>query len=109
MTSNRLIAYLLGGLVFVASFFIYLEYIHLLGFPDGFITELGYAQRRLAYLFVGVSLLFGACFIYLGQIAPQTGIGQKLAITLMLYLIAALSIALIDYSYRLHLMDGTGG
>lgn len=106
---NRIIAYLMGGLAFVASCLIYLEYIHLLGFPDGFITELGYAQRRLAYLFVGFSLLFGAYFIYLSQIAPRTGIGKKLAITLISYLIAALSITLIDYSYRLHLMDGTGG
>ena len=99
----------MGCLAFVASFLIYIEYIHWLGFPDGFITELGYAERRLAYLFVGISVLFGAGFIYLGQIAPRREIGKKLAAALILYLISVLTIALIDYYYRLHLMGSTGG
>ena len=105
----RIVAYLMGGLAFVASFLIYLEYIHWLGFPDGFITEVGYAERRLAYLFIGISLLFGMCFIYLGHIAPRMKIRKKLAATLILYLISILTIALIDYSYRVHLMGSTGG
>ena len=109
MTLSRLVAYLIGGITFVASFLIYIKYIHLLGFPDGFITELGYAERRLAYIFIGISLLFGAWFIYLGQIAPRRGIGKKLAAALILYLISVLTIALIDYYYRLHLMGSTGG
>src|SRR5262245_47393116 len=83
----RLVAYLMGGVAFVASFLIYMEYIYLLGFPDGFITELGYAERRLAYFFIGISLLFGLRFIYLGQIAPRRETGKKLAATLSLYLI----------------------
>jgi hypothetical protein len=106
---SRIIAYLLGGITFVVSFLIYIEYIHWLGFPDGFITELGYAERRLAYIFIGISVLFGTCFIYLGQIAPRTEIGKKLAATLILYLISSLTIALIDYYYRLHLMGSSGG
>src|SRR5262245_3079787 len=106
---SRIIAYLMGGIAFVASFFIYMEYIHWLGFPDGFISEVGYAERRLAYLFIGISLLFGLRFIYLGKIVPQTGVGKKLSATLMLYLISILSIALIDYYYRVHLMGSTGG
>lgn len=106
---SRVIAYLMGGIAFIAALLIYIEYIHALGFPDGFISELGYAQRRLAYLFMAISLLFGSGFIYLGTIASQPGIGKNLAVTIMLYLIAALSIALLDYSYRLHLMDSMGG
>ena len=109
MTLSRIIAYLLGGVAFVASFLIYIEYIHQLGFPDGFITELGYAERRLAYLFIGISVLFGSCFIYLGQIAPRTEIDKKLAATLILYLISILSLALIDYYYHLYLMGSAGG
>jgi hypothetical protein len=109
MTLSRIVAYLLGGLAFVASLLIYIGYIHWLGFPDGFITEVGYAERRLAYLFVGISLLFGTGFIYFGQIAPRIEIGKKLAATLILYLIFILSLALLDYYYRLHLMGSTGG
>lgn len=109
MTLSRIVAYLLGCFAFVASILIYLEYIHWLGFPDGFITELDYAERRLAYLFIGISLLFGLCFIYLGQMASRMEIGKKLAATLVLYLVSSLTIALIDYYYRLHLMGGTGG
>jgi hypothetical protein len=109
MTLSRIVAYLLGGIAFITSFLIYLEYIHRLGFPDGFITELGYAERRLAYLFIGISVLFGVGFIYLGQIAPRREIGKKLAAALILYLIFILTIALIDYYYRLHLMGSTGG
>jgi hypothetical protein len=109
LSLSRIVAYLMGGLALIASFLIYLEYIYLLGFPDGFITELGYAERRLAYLFVGISVLFGLYFIYLGQIAPRMEIGKKLAATLILYLISLLTIALIDYTYRVHLMGSTGG
>jgi hypothetical protein len=106
---TRMVAYLLGGIAFGVSFLIYMEYIYLLGFPDGFITELGYAERRLAYLFISISVLFGLCFIYLGKTASRTKIGQKLAITLALYLIAILTMTLIDYSYQLQLMDSGGG
>jgi hypothetical protein len=109
MSLSHVIAYLMGGSAFVASFFIYMEYIHRLGFPDGFITELGYAERRLAYLFIGISVLFGLYFIYLGKIAPRTEIGKKLAAAILLYLISILSLALIDYSYHLQLVGGTGG
>jgi hypothetical protein len=109
MTSSRTVAYFMGGVAFVASCLIYLEYIHLLGFPDGFITEVGYVQRRLAYLFIGLSLLFGVGFLYLGKIASRTEIGKKLAVTLVLYLISVLGIVLIAYTYHLHLMDSTGG
>jgi hypothetical protein len=109
MTLSRVVAYLMGCIAFVASFLIYMEYIYLLGFPDGFITEVGYAERRLAYLFIGISVLFGLRFIYLGKIGPQTDIGKKLSATIMLYLISIFTIALIDYSYHVHLMGSIGG
>lgn len=109
MTLGRIAAYLMGGIVFAASFLVYMEYIYLLGFPDSFITELGYVERRLAYLFVGISFLFGIYFIYLGKIALRTEIGKKLTAALILYLFVVLGIALVDYSYRLQLMGGAGG
>src|SRR5262245_7752000 len=108
MKPSRMVAYLMGCFAFIASFFVYTEYIHLLGFPAGFITEVEYAERRLAYCFVGVSVLFGLCFMYLCKLALQTRIGRRLSVTIIVYLIAILIVSLIDYSYHIDLMDSTG-
>jgi hypothetical protein len=86
-----------------------MEYIYLLGFPDGFITELGRAQRNLAYIFIGISVASASCFIYLGALASRKSIGRKLSVAVALYILSIVIIYSIDYYYRLHLMDGTGG
>jgi hypothetical protein len=92
MKLNRIVAYLMGCLAFVSSFFVYIKYIHLLGFPDGFITELGYAERKLAYIFIGISVILGVYFIYLGAIARQKKINKKLATAIILHLISVISL-----------------
>lgn len=56
---NQIVAYLAGCLALASALFIYAEYVHMLGFPDGFISELGYAQRKLAYVFIGISVITG--------------------------------------------------
>ncbi len=109
MKLKRIIAYLMACIALTSSILIYMEYIYRLGFPDGFITELGYAERRLAHIFIAISLIFGLCFIYLGGVASRKEIGKKLSTAIILYLISIVSISLIDYYYRLHLMDGRGG
>lgn len=109
MKLNRIIAYLIGGLVLAASFPVYMEYIHWLGFPDGFITELEYAERRLAYLFIGISLISGSCFLYLGAVGSRKKIGKQLSAAIILYLAAITSISLMDYYYRSHLAGSAGG
>jgi hypothetical protein len=86
-----------------------MEYIHMLGFPDGFITELGYAERRLAHIFIGTSVILGSCFIYLGGIGSRRNIGKKLYAAIFLYLISIISMSLMDYYYHLHLTDSAGG
>jgi hypothetical protein len=105
----RIFAYLAGIATLAASFLFYLEFIRMLGFPDGFITELGYAQRRLAYIFIGASVISSVYFIYLGWMASRRAIGRKLSAALFFYLLAITGISLIDYYYRLHLPDSTGG
>jgi hypothetical protein len=105
----RLFAYLIACVAFGLSFLIYMDYIHGLGFPDGFITELGHAQRRLAYLFIGVSIILGLYFIYLGWTAKRKSIARRLPAAIILYLIAIIATALVDYYYRAHLMGSTGG
>jgi hypothetical protein len=109
MRWHRMVAYIIGCVAFAASILIYLEYIYLLGFPDGFITELGYAERRLAYIFIGISIIFSCCFIYLGRMAVRRETGKRLLVAIFIYLIFIISISLIDYYYRSHLMDGGGG
>jgi hypothetical protein len=109
MKLNRIFAYSIGCIAFASSFLIYMKYIHLLGFPDAFITELGYAERRLAYIFIGVSIILGSCFIYLGRMASKKEITKKLSAAIFLYLISITTISLIEYYYHLHLMDSAGG
>lgn len=109
MKLTRIIAYLIGCVVLASSIPVYMEYISGLGFPDGFITELGHAERRLAYIFICVSVILGACFIYLGKAAARKGVGKQLSAAVVLYLVSVISICLLDYYYRLHLTDGGGG
>lgn len=109
MRLTRLAAYLLGCAAFALSCLAYTSYIYMLGFPDGSITELGYAERRLAYIFIGISLVSGLSFVYLGIIAGRKLIGKRLSLAVVLYLISIICLLLIDNYYRLHLMDGTGG
>jgi amino acid permease len=109
MKWNRLFAYLMGCIALASSFLVYMKYIYLLGFPDGFITELGYAERKLAYIFIGISFILSSWFIYLGAIALRKKIGKKLLAAIILYLISIVSLYTIDYYYRLHLMDSSGG
>jgi hypothetical protein len=109
MKLNRILAYLIGCIILASSFIIYMDYIYMLGFPDGFITELARAERRLAYIFIGISVISASCFIYLGSAASRKRTGKKLSVVILLYLISVISISLVDYYYRLHLMDGSGG
>lgn len=109
MKLNQIVAYLLGGVAFMFSFLIYMQYVYQLGFPDGFITELGYAQRRLAYLFIGISIIVGAYFIYLSTLASQKKIGKPLLAAAILYVVVIVSLSLMDYYYRLNLIGSGGG
>lgn len=57
----------------------YLGHIHQLGFPDGSVSVLENAQRRLAWLFVAVSL--GMAFVLAGlalRAAPTRWLGGAL-------------------------------
>lgn len=109
MKLNRTIAIVIGCLALASSVLVYVEYIHMLGFPDGFITELGYAERRLARIFIGTSIVLGLCFIYLATMAFREKIGKRLYAAVFVYLLFIISLSLIDYHYRSTLMDGSGG
>lgn len=109
MRLNRLFAYFIGCASLVLIFLIFLIYIHGLGFPDGFISELGYAERKLAYVFILAGFTFGSYFFYLGWVAPRKPIGNKLAAAFILYLIFVIGISIIDNYYQSHLAGSGGG
>jgi len=109
MRLNRIIAFLMAFLTLGLSFLVHIKYIHLQGFPDGFISELGYTERKLAYVFMGIILILGSGFIYLGMIATQTKIAKRLTITIILYLVSSMVIFLTSYYYRLYLVGNGGG
>ena len=109
MRLNRAIAYLFGCVALASSLLAYLDYVYMLGFPDGFVTELGRAERRLAYAFIGVSVVLAACFIYLGASASRKAVGRKLFAAVVLYLMSVAGAFLIDYYCRSRLDNGAGG
>jgi hypothetical protein len=91
----------MGSIALVLVFLVYTNYIYMLGFPDGFITELGYAQRRLAYIFIAVSIVFAAYFFYLGPVASQKEISRLLSVAAALYSLVIAGVVLINFYYRL--------
>lgn len=109
MGLNRFLAYLIGCVALASSLLIYMTFINGLGFPDGFITELGYAERKLAGIFIGLNIISGPYFLFLGMVAKKKPIGNKLLAAIALYSIFIIGISLVDYYFRLHLMGGGGG
>jgi hypothetical protein len=109
MNIHRFIAYTFSGLTCIFSLLVYGKYIYLLGFPDGFISELAQAQQKTAYLFIGISLALGVWFGYLGNAAKKTNIQPKLFISIFIYLVAITGISALNYYYQLHLSNGSGG
>jgi hypothetical protein len=99
----------MGCVALVSAALVYVEYIHMLGFPDGFITELGYAERGLARMFIGISIVLGSFFIYLGRIASRKEVRRKLTSATLVYLVFIICMSLVDYHYHSTLMDGGGG
>lgn len=109
MKLNRLVAYLIGLTALAASLLVYLEYIYLLGFPDGFVTELELAEKRLAGIFIGTSVTLGTGFLYLGWMAAKKKISRMLFAAIIFYLIFITSVAFIDYYYHLNVLGSGGG
>ena len=109
MKLKSIFAYLIGLIALPLSLLIYMQYVFMLGFPDGFITELEIAQRQLAYVFIIVSIISAFCFIYLGYLASKKDVGKKLLIATITYLICIIAIYCINYYYQLNLTDSRGG
>ena len=86
----------------------YKEYIHFLGFPDGHIADLGAAEKRLAVVFIILSVTLGLVLILLSPVVRSRKAGKGLLVAVALYLLVLTSSLAMDY-YRLHLENGTRG
>ncbi len=109
MNLHRVFACLGGLMALALAWFVYTEYIYFLGFPDGYVTEQGAAERKLAVVFIAVSVPVGAYLLYLGWIATRRKVGKGLAIIIALYLFFLFGVLLVDAYYHVHLPGGSGG
>ena len=109
MNWKRFLAYLLGAVALVLGGLAYGGYVYQLGFPDGFITELGLAERKLAFVFIVISVVLGGCGIYLGVVAGERNVGGKLTAAAGFYLLVLIGTALVDFYFHSHLMGSGGG
>jgi len=85
-----------------------LQYVHQLGFPDGFVTELGAAERELALRFQLLSLLLLVWFLYLGLVSFGIDARRRVLYTAVLYAAAIGAFIAIDLYYQAHLVGGGG-
>ena len=109
MNLPRFLACAVGLVSLGLSLYAYAEYIRLLGFPDSHLTALGSAERRLAAIFIALSLLFNPSLIYLALVANRRNVGGSLAVAVVWYLLVlAGTVALAAY-LRSHLDGGIGG
>ena len=109
MTLSRLLALLLGLVALAPAFYVCEEYIWLLGFPDGYVTELVAAEKRLAVVFIGLSLPLGLYLLCLAGIAGTMKVGARLAVVASLYMLVLIGTMVVDHYLRVRLDGGIGG
>ena len=108
MNWDRVLACLMACFALASSVFVYLE-VRLMGFPDGFLTELDKAEKILAYVFILINFPTSFWFGFLSWIALQQKVRTKLCITIFLYGVLVVLLFVIDSYLRKHLESGRGG
>jgi hypothetical protein len=106
MKPSRIITYGMAVIAFALSILAYINYIYMLGFPDGFISELAVAQRRLVYIFILASSVFAVIFIYQGVAKKPS---KALGISSTLYILMIVVLLLINAYYGVNLTGSIGG
>jgi len=109
MKLNRISAFLMVIITIIAAHSAYSKYIWLLGFPDGYITELGYAERKLANFFIIVNLILGLFFLYLGISSSKKYRRIMLLVSIILYIVITICLSIIDHNYQSYMDNGQGG
>ena len=96
-------------LCFALPIYVELTYVYMLGFPDGFVTELDSAEEKLAAGRRRESFALSVWSIYLGIEALHEQVRQRVLYTAVFYLIAIAAAIAIDTYFQAHLMGGGGG
>lgn len=108
MKRNRILAYLLGIIALITASFVFYT-LRFKGFPDGYLTELDRAERRLFSVYILVNIIAGLYCLYLGRIASEKRVGKRLLVVTLLYVILTAVIFVVDDYYILNLDNGIGG
>jgi hypothetical protein len=87
----------------------WVRYVDGLGFPDGFVSDLGAAEGRLAGLFQLVSFLTFLWCMFLGVASFGGGTRKHVVFTAVLYAAVTGACIVIDFYYQAHLTGGGGG
>ena len=74
-----MVSLMLGLAVSTAIAIIYLNYVYMLGFPDGHVTEIESAERTIAYLFIAISVPVGL-FCFASAILSSIATRRRIAI-----------------------------
>jgi hypothetical protein len=109
MTTRRIVAFMLAGLMLAVSFFLFATYIMWFGFWDGFASELDRAENALATYFIWFSLAMGLWFIGLGFQPSHANFKKRILYSCLLFVIAASVAVSLDLYFRTYMMDSAGG
>ena len=96
-------------LCFALPVYVELTYVYMLGFPDGFVTELDRAREEMAAWFDRISLASGVWSIYLGIEALHEQVRKRFLSTAAFYLAVIAAALAIDEYFKAHLVGGGGG
>jgi hypothetical protein len=108
MKSMRFMTYLLAATALALSAFVYYEYVHMLGFPDGHISTFGAAERTLAYAFISISTLAAAASIYLASATQTARTRIQLSAVFSIYLLFAICAFCFDRFYLVDALKDIG-
>jgi hypothetical protein len=100
---------LVGGITFILLIVGYLEYVHNLGFPDGYISEYARAGRIMYLILMWPFGALGVYCMYLGWNASKQNIHRKFMIAVFLLILCIAVMVIIDSYVFLHLDHGQGG
>jgi hypothetical protein len=96
-------------LAVLLAFVLYAEFLFFLGFPDGFMSELDYAEAPLVATFNWISLLAGVWFVFLGVMARRRNVNKPFVVSCILYSILILACFMLDQYFRSYMADSAGG
>jgi hypothetical protein len=109
MRGPRLLACLFGGFVLFFVGVMYLQFIHLSGFPDSYRTDLDIAQTRLFSAFCVAGLVIGAYSFHLAWSESVENPQRQLMMAVLSFVVLAIIVFSLSVSFSGSLDHGGGG